>query len=65
MCSADNYRPITLSPVVSKLFEYCVLHKYEHFLYSDELQFGFKKNSGCSHALFVLSPVVDQRHLIV
>jgi len=37
----------------------CVLHKYQHFLYSDELQFGFKKNSGCSHALFVLSQVVD------
>jgi len=51
--SADNYRPITLSPVVSKIFEYCLLHKYEHFLYSGELQFGFKKNSVCSHALFV------------
>ena len=59
VCSADNYRPVTLSPVVSKLFDYCVLHKYEHFLYSDELQFRFKNNSGCSHALFVLSQVVD------
>ena len=37
----------------------CLLHKYEHFLYSGELQSGFKKNSGCSHALFVLSQVVD------
>jgi len=46
---------ITLSPVVSKMFEYCLLHKYEHFLYSDELQFGFKKHSGCSHALFFIS----------
>jgi len=35
-----------------------LLHKYEHFLCSDELRFGFKKNSVCSHALFVLSQVV-------
>ena len=30
LCSADNYRPITLSPVISKNFEYCILNKYEH-----------------------------------
>jgi len=56
--SADNYRPITRSLVVFKIFEYCLLHKYEHFLYSDESQFGFKKNSVCLQALFVLSQVV-------
>ena len=46
---------IGLSSVVFRTFEYwfCLLHKYEHFLYSGELQFGFKKNSVCSHALFV------------
>lgn len=59
ICKTDNYRPITLSPVISKIFEYCILHKYDHFLCSDSLQFGFKKQSGCSHALFVLSQVAD------
>ena len=58
LCLADNYGRI-ISPVISKILEYCLLHKYEHYLYSDELQFGFKKNSGCSHVLFVLSQVVD------
>ena len=24
VCSANNYRPVTLSPVISKIFEYCV-----------------------------------------
>jgi len=41
MCSANNYTSITPSPVISKIFECCFLHKYEHFLYSDEPQFGF------------------------
>ena len=55
ICSTDNYRPVTLSPVLSTVFEYCILHKYESLFISDELQFGFKKNTSCSHALFVLT----------
>ena len=35
------------------------MQKYEHLFYSDALQFGFKKDLGCSHALFVVSQVTD------
>jgi len=28
-------------------------------LYSDNMQFGFKKHSSCAHALFVMSQVAD------
>ena len=38
LCSADNYRPVTLSVVVSKVFEYCVLQKYGDMFYSDNMQ---------------------------
>jgi len=38
--------------VVSKLFEYVLLEFYNDQLPSDPLQFGFKKHSGCCHALF-------------
>ena len=51
----DMYRGITLSPVLSKLFEMVLLHLFEEFLVSDDLQFGFKKRSGCPHALFAFS----------
>jgi len=37
--SVNNYRPITVGPVVSKLFEYCICHKFEHLFHSDPLQF--------------------------
>ena len=54
----DMYRGITLSPVLSKLFEMVLLHLFEEFLVSDNLQFGFKKNSSCPHALFAFSESV-------
>ena len=55
----NNYRGITLCPVISKLFEYCMLHKYESYMTSNDLQFGFKRNLGCSHAAFVLRQRVE------
>jgi len=50
--NSNNYRAITISPVISKIFESCVLSKYEAFLFINDLQFGFKKYVGCGHALF-------------
>ena len=57
--SVDNYRPITISPVISKIFEYCLLFQFEGALDSSHLQFGFKNNSSCSHAIFLLKEVTD------
>ena len=54
----DMYRGITLSPVLSKLFESVLLDLFGLFLTSSDLQFGFKKNLGCSHALFAFNETV-------
>jgi len=58
--SSDNYRGITLSPVISKLFEMVLLKDLQQYLYSDCLQFGFKKKASCSQAIFTLRSVVEQ-----
>jgi len=57
--SCDNYRGITISPVVSKVFETVLMRDLHSYLQSDNLQFGFKKNSSCSHAIFALRSVVN------
>jgi len=44
---------------VSKIFEYCVLHKFEAVFESDSLQSVLRKKLSCSHALFVLSQITD------
>ena len=55
----DNYRGITLSCVVSKVFEYALLEKYSSLFMTDNLQFGFKNGVGCSDALFTVKSVVN------
>jgi hypothetical protein len=55
----DNHRPITLMPVVSKVFELVRLTLSEDHLISSDLQFGFKCNLNCDDAIFVLRATVD------
>lgn len=57
--SCDNYRCITLSCVFSKLFEYAMLELFQCYLNTNDLQFGFKANVGCSDALYTLKNVVN------
>ena len=56
--SKDNYRGITLSPVLSKLFELILILKFGKYLNSSDLQFAFKPKVGCSNAIFTLKSVV-------
>jgi len=55
--------PITtgglLDPVLSKVFELTLLNDVECYLISDDLQFGFKRNSSCAHAIFTMRSVVE------
>ena len=57
--SVDNYRGITLTPVVSKLFEGVILACCEDQLAVDDLQYGFRKSVGCADAVFTLRYVVE------
>ena len=55
----SNYRPITLGTLLSKLFEKAIDLKISPFLATDHLQFGFKRRTSSSHALFVLRNTVN------
>jgi hypothetical protein len=57
--NVNNYRGITVSPCISKLFEMCILHKFEHLFTVSPLQFGFKKRLSCSHAIYALRSITD------
>ena len=59
LCNIDNYLGITWSHFFAKLFEHCILDKYDYLMLSNYLQYGFMKHSSCSHAILVLRPVAD------
>ena len=48
-----------ISPCISKLFEMCILHKFEHMLNVSPLQFGFQKKLSCSHAIYALRSITE------
>ena len=54
LSSVENYRPITLSPIISKIFESVLISKYGMFLNVNDRQYGFKNGLGCNNAIFVL-----------
>ena len=56
----DDFRGIAISPIISKVFEYCLVEKLEQYLRTDEKQFGFKKGLGCNHAIYTVRQIVER-----
>ena len=54
----DNYRPIALASVVSKVVERILLDRISHFLETWSNQFGFKQNLGIDTCIYVLKEMV-------
>ena len=50
----NNYRGITISPIISKAFERILKNSFKDVLSSSSYQFGFKRGASTSHALFCL-----------
>jgi len=57
--SVDNYRPIALVTVASKIFEIILLSLLEPFLSTCDNQFGFKKGHSTDHCIFVLKNAIN------
>ena len=58
--SCDDFRGIAISPVISKVFEHCVLDRFQNFFNSCDAQFGFKKGVGCRNAIYRVRKIVDK-----
>ena len=58
LTSTNNYRAISISLCISKLFELCLSMVFQPWLQSDELQFAFKKGRGCRDAIFTLRGII-------
>ena len=56
---AGNYRGITIAPIPSKLFEHVLKVVYSEHLNTSSYQFGFKRKSSTTHALFCLKETIN------
>ena len=54
----SNYRGITISPIISKVFEHVLKSLFFDHLATSQYQFGFKKKSSTVHALHCLRETV-------
>ena len=57
--TCDDFRAIAISPILSEVFEHCIIERYQSFLVSSDNQFGFKKGVGCSFAIRTVRSIVD------
>ena len=56
---SDNYRPIALASVMSKIVEKVILGRMSSLLITSSNQFGFKSKLGTEMCIYVLKEIVD------
>ena len=54
LASSDNYRPIAITSVLSKVFELLLLQRNESYLHTTANQFGFKAKHSTDMAIYSL-----------
>jgi len=57
--NCNDFRGITISPVLSKIFEHCILDRFGSFITTSDNQFGFKKEFGCNYTIRSVRNIVD------
>jgi len=59
LTSTDNYRPIALVTVLSKVLERVIIYRCTDYLYTSDHQFGFKKFHSTDQCVFILKGTID------
>ncbi len=62
MNCSNNYRAITLSSIINKVFDWVLLIKEKSALQSSELQFGFKEHTSTTQCTFTLNEIISYYH---
>lgn len=57
--SVNDFRGISISPVISKIFEHAVFARFGDYFTTSDHQFGFKEKLSCSHAIYCVRNVID------
>ena len=55
----NNYRPIALSSIISKLFEHTIVIRLEEYLWTNDNQFGFKSGHSTDLCIYALTEFIE------
>ena len=63
--SCDDFRGIAISPIISKIFEHCILDRFQTFFRTVVviLTLASKKGPGCRNAIYTVRNIVDNYFL--
>lgn len=59
IASKDNYRPIALASIISKVVEIIIMDRIEMCLLTNSNQFGFKPKHGTDQCIYVFKEIVN------
>ena len=57
--SKNNYRPIAIASVCSKIIEKIILQRIENHIETNPNQFGFKPKHGTDQCIYILKEIID------
>ena len=57
--NVSDFSGTSICPVISEVFENCLIRRFDSFLLSSDLQMRFKKDISCSHAICSFYKIVD------
>jgi hypothetical protein len=57
--SVEDFRGISISAVISKIFELAIQDRFASYFTTLDHQFGFKKHLSCKHAIYSVRSVVE------
>ena len=57
--NVDDFRGISISPVISKVFEHCILDRFNRYFVTSDNQFSYKRRLGCTSVLHSVRCVVE------
>ena len=55
----NNYRPIVLSSIISKVFEHIIIIRLEEYLWTNNNQFGFKFGHSTDLCIYALTEFIE------
>jgi hypothetical protein len=59
ICDGNNYRGITLCSSISKLLDIILMMRYEHLLYTSDMQYAYKRKHSTAICSLVVKEVVN------